>query len=202
MVKERNKAIITGKIISDVVYSHACRGDKFYATKIEVIRLSGTIDVINLIIPEKLTSTVKADKFVCINGEFRERMKDGHVSLFLFAKDITESYSEHFFNTVQLTGYVTSKPQLRVTPQGRKIADVIIAVNRRYGKVDYIPCLLWGKFGEQATELNIGDEITICGRMQSRDYQKPNETFTRTAYEVSAKCFVPTGNNNRKGESA
>lgn len=69
---------------------------------------------------------------------------------------------------------------------GREICDIILAVNRRYGRADYLPLIAWGTVARQTSILAVGARLTVEGRIQSRTYTKnlrpPQE---RVAYEVS-----------------
>ena len=91
-------------------------------------------------------------------------------------------------NHILLEGYICKKPVYRKTPLGREIADLLLAVNRPYGKSDYIPGICWGRNARYASGFEVGEHVQILGRIQSRDYVKKiseTETQTRTAYEVS-----------------
>lgn len=92
-------------------------------------------------------------------------------------------------NSIFIDGYICKEPKYRETPLGREITDILLAVNRPYGKSDYIPCICWGRNARFAGNLEIGTHIQIEGRIQSREYQKKisdDEFEARTAYEVSA----------------
>ena len=91
-------------------------------------------------------------------------------------------------NHIFLDGYVCKKPVYRKTPLGREIADVLLAVNRPYGKSDYIPCICWGRNARYADQFEVGAHVQLWGRIQSREYQKKidEEVYEkRVAYEVS-----------------
>lgn len=111
----------------------------------------------------------------------------------VFARDVREVEEEsesapEFNNNVKLSGYICKPPVYRVTPKGREIADVLIAVNRMYGKADYIPCITWGRNARYAGNLDVGTRIDVEGRLQSREYTKKLDDGTeeiRTAYEIS-----------------
>ena len=62
-----------------------------------------------------------------------------------------------------------------------------MAVNRSYNKSDYLPCIAWGRNARYVKNFNVGDKVSVTGRIQSRDYQKRinDELITKTAYEVS-----------------
>ena len=63
-----------------------------------------------------------------------------------------------------------------------------MAVNRPYGKSDYIPCIAWGRNAGYGGSLSVGMKIMITGRIQSREYKKKDESgcgILKIAYEVS-----------------
>ena len=111
----------------------------------------------------------------------------GRLLITAFAQRIVETDERENPNQVQLTGTLCKAPAYRTTPFGREIADMMLAVNRAYGKSDYIPCITWGRSARFAAKLSVGDKITLTGRLQSRAYQKqmPDGTVVeKTAYEM------------------
>ena len=194
---ENNIASVTGYFTSEFVFSHEMFGEKFYLVDLECERLSGAKDVIPVMVSERSLDINKdySDCVLEIKGQFRSYNKhDGdkmHLQLSLFAQDIQflAGYvvsAEN--NTIYLDGYICKEPTSRKTPLGREIADIIIAVNRPYGKTDYIPCICWGRNANFSNGLPAGTRLSVIGRIQSRNYQKKLDcgTFeTRTAYEVS-----------------
>ena len=96
--------------------------------------------------------------------------------------------SSQLSNQILLDGYICKDPIYRKTPLGREIADLLVAVNRSYGKSDYIPCICWGRNARFAARFEVGVHVQIWGRIQSREYVKrlnEDEVEKRTAYEVS-----------------
>ncbi len=198
--QENNKVTLSGKIVSNFEFSHECYGDGFYTTMLASERLSGKKDIIPIMVSERLVD-VKAEwigRFVRVSGRFRSynKHKDGksHLELSVFARefeDITDEQMEFEFrhdNDISLDGYICKAPAYRKTPLGREIADILLAVNRQYGKSDYVPMICWGRNAVYASGLEIGTRLRIEGRIQSREYQKrisDGEYETRTAYEVS-----------------
>lgn len=188
-----NLVKLTGMIISEPVYDHESNGEKFYKALLEVKRLSENTDVIPLLISERgfdLDDIV--GKKVDVVGQFRSHnWHDGDKNRLLLNVFVTELYdsdSEKDTNEITLDGYVTTEPIYRETPKGREIADILFAVNREYGKSDYIPCIVWGRNAVYASGLPVGAHLKLTGRIQSRNYTKryPNGTEeSRTAYEVS-----------------
>lgn len=196
---ENNQVSIIGKVSSELKLDHEVHGEKFYKADVIVERLSGVADVIPVIISDYLIddlSDYAIDSYISVLGQFRSYNKndDGKLKLILsvFANEITfineEDIVDEAVNNILLDGYVCKPPIHRTTPLGREITDVFLAVNRPYGKSDYIPCVCWGRLANFASRLNIGTNIQVAGRIQSREYTKKisgNESEKRVAYEVS-----------------
>lgn len=194
---DNNQATLSGKIISPFRFSHEVFGEGFYLFDLSVGRLSDSYDIIPVMTSERLLD-IHADqigKFAEINGQFRSynyhSENKNRLLLSVFAREITLSDEEPASakpNSIFLDGYVCKKPVYRKTPLGREIADVLLAVNRPYGKSDYIPCICWGRNARFADSFSVGGHIQLWGRIQSREYQKKlseTETEQRIAYEVS-----------------
>ena len=195
---ENNHLVLRGKIVSEKSYSHEIYGEKFYVFNLEVIRLSSTVDIIPITISERLLTGLDLEigKKVAVEGQFRSynnyENERNRLILTVFAKEINEIEGEEekdeVTNEVILVGYVCKKPIYRQTPFGREIADVLLAVNRAYNKSDYIPSIAWGRNARFCQNMEVGTEVKITGRVQSRTYEKKYEdgtTETRVAYEVS-----------------
>lgn len=189
-----NMAFIEGRVVTEPICDHCLYGEMFYSVKVEVARLSGIVDSIPVTLPGRLLHRhpVMVGDFVGISGELRSYNKQidrkNRLILTVFAKSIVVSGEMDSRNEVMLTGFVCKPVMYRKTPFAREIADVLIAVNRDYGKSDYIPCIAWGKNARAANGFTVGDGVELCGRFQSRIYQKLTEdgrTVQRTAYEVS-----------------
>lgn len=196
-VYKNNKVTILGQIASPFTFNHQCFGEKFYVVEVLVKRLSESEDRIPVMVSERLID-VNRDcdgEYVEIKGQFRSYVshKDNRNRLVLsvFAKEITFpttvcDYPE--INEICLDGYVCKPPVYRKTPLGREIADILLAVNRSYGKSDYIPCICWGRNARYAAEFEVGKHVVFYGRIQSREYLKKlddDQVEYRTAYEVS-----------------
>lgn len=207
---ENNQLTLVGKIISDKSYSHEIYGEKFYVFNLEVVRLSSTTDIIPITISERLLTgmDISVGKQVKIEGQFRSynsyENEKNRLILTVFVKEIsevveTEEEKEEVSNEVNLSGYVCKKPIYRQTPFGREIADILLAVNRAYNKSDYIPCIAWGRNARFCQNMEVGAEVKITGRVQSRSYEKKHEDGTvesRVAYEVSiASMEIPEKEN-------
>ena len=211
---DNNHLVLVGKIVSDKNYSHEIYGEKFYVFNLEVVRLSSTVDIIPITISERLLTglELKIGKKVSVEGQFRSynnyENERNRLILTVFAKEIVEVSEEEkdeVTNEVTLVGYVCKKPVYRQTPFGREIADVLLAVNRAYNKSDYIPCIAWGRNARFCQNIEVGTEVKIVGRVQSRTYEKKFEdgtVETRVAYEVSvASMEIPSEENEEKNEN-
>lgn len=194
---ENNEVMIAGKIVAGFLYSHELCGEKFYFTDVRICRLSGTYDVIPLMVSDRLVDVEKdyTDCNILVNGQFRSYNKHeeekNKLILYVFAREITfleEIAEEQNVNSISLGGYVCKEPKYRETPLGREIADVLLAVNRAYGKSDYIPCICWGRNARFVSQFEVGTCVKMSGRIQSREFEKKLADGTaeiRTAYEVS-----------------
>lgn len=207
----KNKIYVSGKIIS--IEPSELKGKKIYNAKLEVMRKSGTCDIIPVVlkhIPKPFNEMI--GERISLLGEIhslnrkRENETKSHLVTEVVAKE--GSYPEEDnedSNKVILEGYISKKPIHRKTPLGREITEIFLAVNRKNGPADYIPCICWGKIAESAAELSIGNKITIYGRLQSRTYLKKYEDGTseeKIAYEVSANgLFVEKEIENSKEET-
>ena len=196
-VFDNNQVTIAGEILSTFSFSHDVFGEGFYLMEISVGRLSESNDVIPIMVSERLID-VKQDytgMYAVVTGQFRsynrhEETKNRLVlSVFAREIEISEQPADDVRpNYIFLDGYVCKPPIYRKTPLGREIADVLLAVNRPYGKSDYIPCICWGRNARFAESFSVGEHIQIWGRIQSREYQKKlseTEFERRVAYEVS-----------------
>ena len=194
---ENNQVVIMGTIASGFTYSHEIFGEGFYMVDVEVQRLSDSMDLIPLMISERLLDVSQnfTGTKVMVTGQFRSynrhEEKKNRLILSVFAREveIIEELGESAkSNQIYLDGYVCKEPIYRKTPLGREIADLLIAVNRPYGKSDYIPCICWGRNARFASSFEVGTRCAIWGRIQSREYMKKiseEKAEKRIAYEVS-----------------
>lgn len=200
-----NYVRITG-YVDKFIYNHTAYDERFYSSFVHSQRRSGTVDDIPVIASEYLVKKDDLDgKYVEIDGEFRSMNMEvegkSKLILQLFVKNIRivktkESADDE--NEIILDGFLVKNPIYRVTPNGRQIADMMIAVNRPLGRSDYIPCICWGKSAKWAENLEVGTEIFVQGRIQSREYIKrlsEDESEIRTAYEVSIGRMVKKNGN-------
>lgn len=195
-----NKAFLQGEVESEPVFSHLLNGEEFYQFNIKTKRLSGAEDIIPISISSKLKDVydVKKGDNIAIKGQFRSynKMEEGKSRLLLrvFCRNILNFDIEQNTNSIELNGYICKKPIYRVTPFSREICDVLLAVNRNYGKSDYIPCIAWGRNAQLVNSLPVGSKLSLVGRIQSREYTKKiedtDEMIKKIAYEVSASNII------------
>ncbi len=193
-----NDAVAMGKVSKEPKFSHRHFDEDFYIFELEVPRLSENYDNINIMVSNKLISPdeiEQGDTFE-VHGQFRSYNNYSGVGnklmLVLFAKEIFQKDEEICGddkpNSLFLSGYICKEPVYRTTPFGREITDILVAVNRSYGKSDYIPCIAWGRNAKYTSKLSVGDHVEIWGRMQSREYHKKlenDEIVIKKAYEIS-----------------
>ena len=219
---ENNYLTLVGKVTGEKKFSHEIYGEKFYSFNLSIPRLSGNSDIIPITISERLITDemLTEGKKLLIKGQFRsynsyenERNK---LILTVFAKDVEELEEveeqeesdivkkDETTNEVVLIGFVCKKPIYRQTPFGREIADLLLAVNRAYNKSDYIPTIAWGRNARFCQNIEVGTQVKIIGRVQSRQYEKKHEdgtVETKTAYEVSVcslEVINEEGNENKE----
>ncbi|MGN0970536.1 MAG: single-stranded DNA-binding protein [Aristaeellaceae bacterium] len=185
---------LSGMLMDEPVYGHEVFGEKFYYATLSVPRLSGAEDLLPITLSERLMDgdNLHIGQPLTFEGQLRSYNKviegAGRLLITGFAQRILPSGGDENPNQVQLTGALCKLPSYRTTPFGREIADLMLAVNRAYGKSDYIPCITWGRTARFASHLKVGDRVTLLGRFQSRAYQKQLADGTvvgKMAYEVS-----------------
>lgn len=217
---ENNYLTLVGKVTGEKKFSHEIYGESFYIFNLVIPRLSGNSDIIPITISERLIKedTLQEGKQLLIKGQFRSynsyENEKNRLILTVFAKDIVELEEKEdqeenemvkkdtITNEVVLVGYICKKPIYRQTPFGREISDILLAVNRAYNKSDYIPCIAWGRNARFCQNLEVGSQVKVVGRVQSRTYEKKHEdgtVETRIAYEVSIGSLeVVEENDNEK----
>ena len=202
---ENNQVTIIGEVASEFTFSHEVFGEGFYMVDVLVKRLSSSDDRIPLMISERLIDVNQdyTGEYIMVTGQFRsynqhEEYKNRLV-LSVFVREVSfveEEVDGAKTNTILLDGYICKRPIYRKTPLGREIADLLLAVNRPYGKSDYIPCICWGRNARFASGFEVGEHVQILGRIQSREYVKKitdTEAEKRIAYEVSVsklECVI------------
>ena len=215
---ENNNLTLVGKVTSEKKFSHEIYGESFYSFDLQIPRLSGSEDIIPVTASERLINDdmMQIGTTLLIKGQFRSynsyENEKNRLILTVFAKDVQkleETEQEHKLdengneviandfarkdivtNEVVLIGYICKKPIYRQTPFGREIADILLAVNRAY------------RFCQN---LEVGTEVKIVGRIQSRNYEKKYEDGTvenKVAYEVSIGSLevVKNSENNNNNE--
>ena len=194
MEETGNSIHLRGHVCQPLQFGHELFGEQFFVTTLRVPRLSGAEDFLPITLSERLLidEPIAAWSILCLDGQLRSYNKvvegSGRLLITAFAQRLLPEEDEENPNRVQLTGALCKAPSYRTTPFGREIADLMLAVNRSYGKSDYIPCITWGRTARYAANLKIGDKVQLVGRFQSRNYQKqlPDGTIlNKVAYEVS-----------------
>lgn len=196
-VIENNQVSIMGKIDTPFQFSHQVFGEGFYMTDLLVKRLSDSEDRIPVMVSERLVDVTQdyVGEYIEVHGQFRSynrhEEKKNRLVLSVFARElkfVEEDDGSIAVNQIFMDGYICKPPVYRKTPLGREIADLLLAVNRPYGKSDYIPCICWGRNARYASAFAVGGHVLIWGRIQSREYVKKItelDTEKRVAYEVS-----------------
>ena len=190
-----NKIYLEGKVISELEFSHEMYGEGFYTFSMEVMRLSDSVDILNITVSERLIANMDLSigSDIIVDGQLRSYNKfvggSNKLILTVFARNIEPCIERSKNpNEIFLDGYICKEPVYRTTPFGREIADVLLAVNRAYNKSDYIPTIAWGRNSRFCQNLEVGDNIRVWGRLQSREYQKKvsdSDVIKKIAYEVS-----------------
>lgn len=200
-VIENNQVELVGEIKKEAEYSHEVCGEGFYMISLKVPRISGNNDEIPVMVSDRMRNLgeLHVGLRLRVYGQFRSYNRHeetgNRLILSVFAQEmeiLDDMQSDFEKNTIFLEGYICKEPVYRITPLGREIADVLLAVNRAYGKSDYIPCIAWGRNARYVSSLGIGSHVQASGRIQSREYRKKiseDEVETRIAYEVSVSKF-------------
>lgn len=196
-VIENNQVTVMGEIVSDFSYSHEIFGEGFYMVDVKCKRLSESYDIIPVMVSERLIDVTDSyiGSLICVVGQFRSYNRHeehkNRLVLSVFAREINfieEMEESSKTNQIFLDGYICKEPVYRKTPLGREIADLLLAVNRPYGKSDYIPCICWGRNARYANHFKVGERCAVWGRIQSREYMKKldeENVEKRVAFEVS-----------------
>ena len=194
-----NRVYLYGQVVNQPTAGDEFYGSEYCNLQLSVRRLSNIVDTIPLTIHKDLIAdhNITAGSNIAVLGEFRSynKLDNGRSRLMLsvFVTEITDAIDETNPNQIELTGYICKMPIYRTTPFNREIADLLIACNRSNNKSDYLPAIAWGRNARFAKGLNVGEQVDIIGRIQSRDYQKrleSGQTETRTAYEISISQII------------
>ena len=192
MIYEKNHIKLCGSLAAPPVYSHSARGRIFYSFPLEVRRLSGSTDTVNVVLGSEQLKELEISDCgkLCVEGQLRtwnnRRGEGAKLVITVLARELyfCDGPDE---NLVRLSGTLCKAPNLRITPMGRDICDLMLAVNRHYGRSDYLPCICWGMKARQAANWQVGTSLRLEGRLQSRSYIKLTEegASQRVAFEVS-----------------
>ncbi len=188
-----NSVVLTGTLASRPAVSHVSRGEVYYTFSVCTRRLSGMYDTLNVLARASLLAALEPEESekLEVTGSLRSfNNKSGSGSrlvLSVFAQSL-RFVSAPDRNDVELTGVLCKPPVFRTTPLGRDICDLMLAVSRRYGRSDYLPCIVWGSVAHEAALWDTGTPVSLTGRLQSREYIKTldGQKYRRTAFEVSA----------------
>ncbi len=193
-----NKAVLAGKVV-EIAFSHEKMCENFWKCKIQVPRESGYVDVLPCVVPDAFMDQVREGEKATLFGEIRTRNyigQDGksHLEVSMLVKDVSEYQAP--LNRVEIYGVVCKKPIYRDTPLGRRICDFLVASNRNYMKSDYLPCICWGRTAIATSKYEVGENVNLVARLQSREYVKKVEDteLVKLAYELSCSMV-------KKGES-
>jgi len=187
-----NVVELTGTLGGRPIFSHVSREESYYVFPLEVRRLSGVADTLNIMARQKLLGQMELESLpkITVRGELRSfNNKTGNgnrLVITVFARSIMLCDGPDA-NHATLRGVICKPPNLRQTPMGREICDLMLAINRRYGRSDYLPCITWGKNAIEAGKWSVGTAVEFTGRAQSRTYikQEDGHVTEKTAFEVS-----------------
>jgi single-stranded DNA-binding protein len=187
-----NQGVLVGEVVGEPEFSHENHGEDYFRVLLRVPRLSGTDDRLHLMVSRTLLEgcPVQDGSWVRAEGEVRSHNnrtgQGSRLQIFLFVKGLEETQSLPE-NHLLLSGVICRATNYRRTPLGREICDLLLAVNRKYGRADYLPCIAWGSLARQCAGMDAGDGLHLSGRLQSRTYIKVIDGVEeeRTAFEVS-----------------
>lgn len=201
--RETNKVHLKGKVAESLKFSHECFGEKFLETSLLCERTSGVVDILPVIFPERIGNLdlIQPDTCIDIRGRIKtyNKREDGSIKNKLIINVYCDEFAilpeEDFYPSdhVELDAYICKKPIYRSTPRGREIADLLLAVNRDFGKSDYVPSIAWSRNARYVSKLPVGSNIQVSGRLQSREYVKraaDGTEMTKMAYELSINRIV------------
>jgi single-strand DNA-binding protein len=102
-------------------------------------------------------------------------------------------------NKVILAGNLTRDPEVRHTPSGMAVADLGMAINRRYkdntGKdreeVVYVKVTVWGKQAESSGQyLSKGSPLLVEGRLKLDEWEKDGQKQSRLGVVAERVQFL------------
>jgi single-strand DNA-binding protein len=100
------------------------------------------------------------------------------------------------FNKVILVGNLTKDPELRYTPSGTAVANLRMAVNRKFrdkaqqlkDETCFITVVVWSKQAETCNQyLHKGSSLLVEGRLQSRTWDDTQTGQKRSVIDVLAE---------------
>ena len=191
----RNEVLLEGTVLETPSMSHENHCTRFYRFPLQVPRLSGQVDTLPILVPEPLLARVTKGADLRVQGQLRSFNNRSGVGsrlvVSVFARELSREEGEDE-NRLELSGTLCKPPVLRTTPLGRTICDMILAINRRYGRADYLPCIAWGSLAYRCGSMAVGDRLSLEGRLQSRIYTKEidGRLQERTAFEVSVMSLT------------
>ncbi len=192
-INDVNQLYLSGEVQGVPVFDHSAYGEEFFCAFLCCRRLSGTVDTLPVLAPQPLAVQLRPGLRLAVAGQLRSYNEyagaDTHLRLRAFAQSVAPAIEAADQNRVVLEGHLCKPPVYRMTPFGREIADLLLAVNRRHGKSDYIPAIVWGENARFAGGLGVGQKVRLEGRFQSREYEKAlqdGRREARRAYEISA----------------
>lgn len=214
---DNNVVNVSGSVATEFKFDHEVFGEKFYACFLDIKRVSGTVDTIKVMVSDRLVDVkkVKVGMYVEVSGQFRsftDKSKGTgsgrHLILYVFATKFNEVERAGYYvdkNSIDIFGTICRKPTYRTTPMGRQLSDVLFAVNRSYGKSDYLPIIFWGRNANFAKDLPVGTKLHIIGRVQSREYVKKldgaGESETSVQNQDYAKKLEEVSEPEKTGKS-
>lgn len=198
MAWNKNHISLVGLVGESPAVSHENHGVTYYRFPLRVRRLSGVEDVVNIVAAQALTQgcAVEPGTTLAVEGEVRSYNNRGGAGsklvITVHARTLERGDGPHK-NELTLAGVLCKPPVVRRTPLGREICDMMLAVNRKYGRADYLPCIAWGALAAWCGRLGVGDGLRLNGRLQSREYTKEidGHSSRRTAFEVSVMSLEP-----------
>lgn len=199
-----NKIKIIGEVMETPAFSHSVIGEKFFRFFIKTKRLSGTEDFLPCLIRETYAYDLRTGDRIVVDGEIRtcNLIMDGKrklsINIFVNSFEMTETEKDE--NSGIVNGCICKRESVRNTPKGREIIDFILASNRKK-KTDYIPCIAWRRNAFGVENMEIGTNVEISGRLQSRTYIKMYEDGSieeKVALEFSVSNIKEKGNGKNK----
>ena len=182
--KQKNKLTKTGentcstKTATTKLLSKGLFRANYFETVISVPRLSGECDNLRLNLPEHIRAGKEIGDEIAILGQFRSRnVMEGTKSkleliVFALSELDPESVDERSTNIVMLSGFICKPTTMRVTPFGREIADLLVAVNRGHKKSDYLPALRGARTQECHLSLWLGMQSTLSAEFKAGNIKK------------------------------